>query len=202
MEIKPAIILWDFNGVLLDDDIAVYSAMKALFDERGLVFVTIDDFRHRMSNHWSYYRMMGLDLTDEEMSREFFERYESTRCDLTAGVDHTLGVLGDMGIRCGVVSAYPQAMLETRLAQLGIAYHFEQVFGGTYDKVEGIQTVCARMEVPTRLSWYVGDIISDVRHARKADSISVLYAPDDSPYKQEARYHITTIPELLLRMNG
>ena len=195
---KIEAVVWDFDGVIHDSETFICDTANHLLLKHGLQEVSYEEFRNRQSNDWTFYRERGMTLTDSQFREFFYGFYESSKCGLVEGVLHTLGLLCDQGICCAIVSAHRTVGVEQKLRELAITSFLSPVIGGTVHKSDAMREVCRMLEVPPENALYVGDLRSDVSEAREAGLVSVLLAPPDYPYRDEAQYHINCITELLL----
>ncbi|MFO1531767.1 MAG: HAD family hydrolase [Kiritimatiellia bacterium] len=129
------LVVWDWNGTLLDDAWLCRDGINLLLHRRGLPLLS----PHRYMEIFDfpiieYYRKAGFDLQREPFERlglEFIEDYHARRpeCRLQPGAAEVLARLESLGIAQAVLSASEHASLEQALAHFGIRDHFQRVLG-------------------------------------------------------------------------
>lgn len=129
------LVVWDWNGTLLDDAWLCRDGINLLLHRRGLPLLS----PHRYMEIFDfpiieYYRKAGFDLQREPFERlglEFIEDYHARRpeCRLQPGAAEVLARLESLGIAQAVLSASEHASLEQALTHFGIRERFRRVMG-------------------------------------------------------------------------
>lgn len=170
----PAVVLFDWNGTLLDDMGRARMASN-LVRERwaGLGELTLHEFREAwclpMSDH---VRRLGVpDDRNEEATRDWNTHLASIGAPLAPGLSETLDALRDAGIAIAVVSSAGEAAVHRDIEAHGLAQRFDDIHTGVSLK----QTAISRYVegAPAGAVWYVGDTRFDMVQARAAGSIAV-----------------------------
>jgi len=129
------VILWDWNGTLMDDGVYGLEIINAMLRRRGLrepgreEHGRLFDFPVRR-----YYERLGFDFAREPfetVSHEFVDNYiaAATSCALRAGAEATLGWVRGQGMRQSVLSASRQDYLERFIAHYGLSGYFDELLG-------------------------------------------------------------------------
>ena len=132
----PALVIWDWNGTLLDDTRLCCEIAETMLAGRRLpplggVERYRAEFRFPVID---YYRSMGYAFeteTYEDVSREFMRRYEESvaACPLHDGARETIGAIHRRGIRQILLSASGREKLFREVALFGLTDCFERVIG-------------------------------------------------------------------------
>ncbi len=128
------ILIWDFNGTLLDDVQIGIDSINVLLRRRHLP--TLQDreayqavFRFPIID---YYASLGLDVTGyDALAHEWMAEYlaRAKAAPLYEGATAVLAELKRRGIRQVLLSATEQEQLEKQVRDLGIAPYFVAILG-------------------------------------------------------------------------
>lgn len=169
---KTKLLIWDWNGTLLDDtklcfdianDMRVERSMDPLPDMNAyrsvFGFPVID-----------YYRRMGYTFeteTYEEMSEEFLALYAERlpQCGLQPHVQETLQAVHDLQIPQILLSATGADRLRGQVEFFGIADWFDDIIGGdnnlAHGKAENARNLLAQKSVDPANALFIGDTDHD-----------------------------------------
>ena len=198
----PAVILFDWNGTLVDDMERARQA-SSLVRRRwaGLPELTLGEFRQAwclpLSDH---IKKLGVAEADSEAAvRAWSAHLTRLEAPLSAGTAATLEGLRRAGITMAVVSAASDSSVRKDLLSHGLDHHFEYVHCGVADK-EAITRQYVVGASPQAV-WYVGDSRFDMVQARRAGATAVGYTGgyDDAEELRVAGAHhlIDRLDELL-----
>ncbi len=128
-------ILWDWNGTLLDDNVAAWNAEAKIFEHLGLPHM---DMRER-KKHFTmpvrlYYEKIGFDFSRmdyEKLSAQWFGHYENElqSVDLFHGTRELLERVVSAGKKQFILSAAPQSHLEKHTLSMDIRRFFDGIYG-------------------------------------------------------------------------
>lgn len=136
MQSQPyEVILWDWNGTLMDDGAYGLSVINAMLRRRGLR--EPDKAEHGRLFDFPvmlYYRRLGFDFSREPfevVSEEFVTNYmrRARECPLREGAVETLQALREAGFRQSILSASRQDYLEGFIEHYGLTDYFEELLG-------------------------------------------------------------------------
>lgn len=133
---RPELILWDWNGTLLDDVQLCVDALNRLLARYGYP-QRYDRDQYRAIFGFpvqEYYARAGFDFyrhSFDELAVSFMEDYipASTHCPLMEGARDALDVFANAGLRQVILSASPVPTLEQQAAQRDVTRYFDRLLG-------------------------------------------------------------------------
>ncbi len=165
------LIVWDFNGTLLDDVRACLDALNSFLRARGLPTLSREDYRRRFGFPVAdFYRGLGMTFGDpfdwESLGESFHMRYLfSPHLALQPGAREAVAGLRARGVRQGVLSALEQGLLEVQLGQFGLLGAMDFVCGSR--NYEGASKEAAARALNLRGPvLLIGDTLHDAEVAR------------------------------------
>ncbi len=162
------VVLWDFNGTLLDDVQIGIDAENAMLARRGMPLLTLERYREVFDLPIiRYYRSLGYDFDREpyeQLAVEWVREYESreSRAPLHDGILAALQAFAEAGCRQVVLSASEHNMLCRQLLDLGIRSFFDEVIG--VDNIEAHGKIGVAREWMSRQSACRAALIGDTLH--------------------------------------
>lgn len=163
-------IIWDWNGTLLDDTQAGVNTVNAMLAARSLPTLDVSAYRELFGFPVKdFYRTVGFRLEAEDwdaMAREFHARFlADTTLRLHEQARPTLTTLRQAGIGQSVLSASEQTILDTMLADYGVARFFDNICGvdNLYgqSKLELGHALLRRLGLPQDRVLMIGDSLHD-----------------------------------------
>lgn len=132
---RPSILLWDWNGTLLDDLALCLRVINTMLTARELpqvsreTYLDVFDFPVK-----EYYLRLGFDFSREPFERistEFITAYEQGRpdCPLMDGARAALTSAADLGIAQSILSASRLDYLLRAVREYHLADFFQKVLG-------------------------------------------------------------------------
>ena len=178
---KSPLIVWDFNGTLLNDLQACIDALNALLRPRGLAPMSRERYRETFDFPVaSFYHDLGMDPATpydwEALAESFHMRYLfSKSLALQPGAAEAVQTFRAAGLRQGVLSALEQNVLTIQLQQFGLADAMDFICGSS--NLEG----ASKAEAARALSLQghvilIGDTLHDAEVARKEGWDCILCA--------------------------
>ena len=172
----PTIVLFDWNGTLLDDmERARMASNRVRQQWAGLGELTLQEFREAwclpLSDH---VKRLGVpDDRNTEATRDWSTHLETIAAPLAPGLPETLDALRDAGIAVAVVSSAGEAAVLGDIEAHGLAQRFDDIHAGVLLK----QTAISRYvdSAAAGAVWYVGDTMFDMVQARAAGSVAIGY---------------------------
>lgn len=165
------LIIWDWNGTLLDDARLCVEIMNGPLVRRGLPMLTLERYCQILEFPIiNYYRALGFDFSVEPfeaVATEFIEEYYRRwrECGLFPGARQVLSVLAASGCRQALLSAAPRAYLEEAMDFYGLTEYFDEVSGlddhYANGKIENGRRLLARTGMAPSSTLMVGDTEHD-----------------------------------------
>lgn len=174
---KKKIILWDWNGTLLDDTRICIDAINILLKERGKNEINESIYRNIFTFPVrDYYALAGFDFNEETFEKpalEFIEYYEKMirKAKLFCDVRETLSAFHDSGYHQLILSAMQQDFLSKLVTRHKIEHFFSHISGidnhYAAGKVENARRLLAKLEEMTGEICLVGDTVHDYEVGNK-----------------------------------
>ncbi len=177
-----ALIVWDWNGTLLDDLDAAVSALNRMLADRGCAPTTRDYYRaHFGFPVRPFYAELGVDLERWDWDRicTDFHRFfmEAGTQRIRDGARTALERARAAGFRQGIVSAHRQDWLRRDVAAAGIDGYFDFVAGTDNldgaSKLERARQLFAESRSDTP-RIFIGDTLHDAEVAADVGGQCVL----------------------------
>ena len=192
------VVIWDFNGTLIDDVDPVVRSVNVQLAKRGLPLLTIERYREVFGFPVAdYYWVIGFDPEVEsmsELSAEFHDAYAPglMECPLHDGVADALVAFRNAGLRQFVLSAMEEALLRSAVDRLGIAGFFDAVYGLAHleadSKISRGRELLADHDVGPESALLIGDTDHD---AEVADALGVSVVLIAQGHQAAARLEAT-----------
>lgn len=165
------LVIWDWNGTILDDAWLCVEIMNGALARRGMPSLTMERYGRILEFPIiNYYRALGFDFAVEPfeaVATEFIEEYYRRwrECGLTPGVIETLAAAAAAGCRQVLLSAAPHAYLEEAVKHFGLAGFFGEISGlddhYATSKIENGRKLMARNGYASQKALLVGDTQHD-----------------------------------------
>jgi HAD superfamily hydrolase (TIGR01509 family) len=187
--VRPAAVLFDWDGTLLDSADASYRCYVRLFDSYGIGFDRALFGRTYSPNWHRTYEAVGLDPARwPEADQRWLEHYCTEETRLVPGAREALSRLDEAGILQAVVTSGDRSRVSRELAGLDVERYFRTVvFGGDArhrkPHPEALLLALDRMAVAPERAAYVGDSPEDVEMARAA-GVRAVGVPGGFPNRE------------------
>jgi phosphoglycolate phosphatase len=135
MKLPEKIILWDWNGTLLNDTVICLDTMNDMLVRRGMPSLSLSLYKEIFGFPVvDYYRKVGFDFSKEsfeQLSVEFIDSYNEAlvSASLTHGTVEVLDYFQQMGKHNVILSAMQQDMLLKSVADKGLTKYFTDILG-------------------------------------------------------------------------
>ncbi len=129
------IIVWDWNGTIVDDAFIFVEIMNDFLNDFGLKKISLNDYRaHFCFPVHDYYTSLGFNLTDKEfqqLSIDFIKKYKEKMFTpmLKKNICRVIEYLYNSGFSQFVVSAQEQKLLNSSLDFYNLKKYFSGVYG-------------------------------------------------------------------------
>lgn len=182
------IVLFDWNGTLLNDMLVWHKSINKVFEICGVKPIGVAEYFRELGenngDYWPIYYKRGVCMKKEEMSAIYRAEYAShmNEIELSPGAVDALQKLEDVGITLGIITMQIPCLFEPLICRLDLRRFFgERIFTDITDKKTILQDIARREGVPARNCLYVGDSPSDTTHALNAGATAVAYLNDYIP---------------------
>ena len=178
------IVLWDFNGTIIDDVETGIACVNTMLAKRGLPILRTREEYKRVFGFpvEDYYRRVGFDFDKEPYSvlaHEWVALYRAREAQIPLTEDFitVCAALREKGIAQAVLSSTEQTMLEKQISQYGLTEYFGKIIG-TSDIYAGGKIGTAKAVFGTNLrdAVMVGDTVHDAATARAIGAECILFA--------------------------
>ena len=178
-----SLIIWDFNGTLLDDVGAALGSVNDMLARRGKNPISLDEYREYIDVPIRHFYEQVLDLENEDYEAilvEFQQGYEAhvKSSGLTRFVPEALEEARRLGIPQVVLSSSEQSQLERLLKKYGIEGYFDSVLGADNllagSKVERAEKFIETHGVDASKAVVIGDLLHDCDVAKAIGSQCLL----------------------------
>ncbi|MBE6738212.1 MAG: HAD family hydrolase [Ruminococcaceae bacterium] len=167
---KYSLVIWDFNGTLIDDVSAALGAVNDMLTKRSQPQINLKKYYSAIDIPiWKFYETVFVPdtITPLEAIEEFEIGYEKhLKADpLMEGARNVLEYFSNLGVKQIVLSASHVNKVKERLQSLGIINYFDKVLGRSDDFV-GDKTYLAKeyfsdMNIVPSEVLLIGDCVND-----------------------------------------
>jgi phosphoglycolate phosphatase len=172
---EPKLLIWDWNGTIIDDTNLCIAIENELLCERGMQKITKDWYlAHFSFPVRDYYLKMGYTFRAESfetVSGAFMERYRARfgACILRRGVTDVLNEAKQRGIAQTLLSVTRQDDLVSQAQAFGVAGFFSEMLGQDdslcISKIDRAGTYMDRLGIRPKDALFIGDTDHDVEAA-------------------------------------
>ena len=198
------IILFDWNGTLLDDIPIWYASICEIFKNYGKMPPTIAEyFQELEGDYLKIYRSRGIEASRDEINAIYETHYESLirAATLFPDVCDTLESIANKGIIMGLITAQKEFLVTPLLEKFGLSHLFKYCEFHVLDKQLTIRQILEKEKAAPQECCLVGDAPSDIRHAKKADIVSAAffthYIPDALLIDAEPHFMIFDFKDII-----
>ena len=184
---KKKLIIWDWNGTLLDDVGICVSCMNEVLSKRNITQLNAEHYRSIFTFPVKeYYQKAGFDFSKEDFEKpamEFISLYYQAlpKANLFSCIENVLTSFQKKGLRQLVLSAMEHDNLVSSLKCKGIFEFFSKVTGMTnhyaHSKLEiGQALLAGESSFNKEEMLLIGDTLHDLEVAEKLGIDCVLVA--------------------------
>ena len=198
------LVIWDWNGTLLDDTELCYSIANEMRIERGMDPMRgVEEYRAFFTFPViEYYKRMGYSFETEpfeNISVQFVSTYAERLSTVTLQpcAEDTLAAVLDRGARQVLLSATGQEKLDEQVKHFGLGRYFERVIGGSNNLAHGkadyaVEFLRESGVSPAR-ALFVGDTDHDYEIASSIGCGCAILIPG-----HQSRAHLETLGAALI----
>lgn len=180
------IIIWDWNGTLLNDLDLSLDSVNVLLEERKLPRLTTDRYKDIFGFPViNYYVEAGFDFSKEPFevpAKEYVKLYANgiDSLELSHNALDTLNFFRDNGFKQIVLSAMKDDNLKMMIKNAGISHFFDGIFGikDNYarEKVSLGKQVIDDLNINPTECLMIGDTLHDAEVAEQCGFDCILYS--------------------------
>jgi phosphoglycolate phosphatase len=200
------VIIWDWNGTLLNDTDICVSCMNRVLEKRGLELLDVQRYREIFTFPViDYYLKAGLDLNKEAFeipAMEFIKLYHESlhSADLFPCVKDVLKSFKNRDYYQAVLSAMEHESLEASLKDKGVFPYFDIITGindhYAHSKLEIGKELMGAIHFKRSEMLLIGDSLHDLEVANELGIECVLVANGHQSYERLSERAPTVLREL------
>jgi phosphoglycolate phosphatase len=212
---KPAAILFDLDGTLVDTAQDLGAALNFLLRQHGMPEKSYDEYRPMASHGAKGLLQLGFGeaLKDIDFGKarqsllDYYHEHSGVHSVLFPGADELIAVLETRHIPWAIVTNKPYKLAAKVQRQLPALLKSRLMIGGdslAQRKPDPTPLWMAAhvMQVPATSCWYIGDAERDIEAGRRAGMHTVMadfgyIGPDDKTELWGADLHISSLKELI-----
>ncbi len=204
---KINVIIWDWNGTLLDDADYCVTCMNKVLSKRKMAQINLRQYRNKFTFPVKdYYHAIGFNFKKEAFkipAMEFINEYYShlNKAKLHSCSIDVLNFFKDSGFRQFVLSAMEHNELIASLTDKKIINYFEEVAGignhYAHSKLEMGKALLSNQKIDPKKALIIGDTIHDLEVANELDTNCVLISNGHQSAQRLLTATSKVIPELL-----
>ncbi|RLC35301.1 MAG: hypothetical protein DRZ76_00450 [Candidatus Nealsonbacteria bacterium] len=173
-------VLFDWNGTLIDDMPIWYQSSSKIFEVYGLEPPTIKEYMRRLATTKDYtevYHSLGINLDKTGLDQIYQEEYQKhfDAIELSVGAKEILEFFQRRRIILGIITTQIGSLFDPIFTKLDIKRYFKHIIVEARKKNTIIVQLCVQEKMKLHHCYYVGDTPSDIRHAKNADVKSIAY---------------------------
>lgn len=167
---KYALVMWDWNGTLLDDVGAAFKSVNTMLARRGEKLIELSQYHDYIDVPIRKFYENIFDLEKENYSDiliEYNDEYKALMSEimLAQGAREVLSHLHDTGVRQAIVSSSEQNQLRVAVEHFDLCGYFDAVLGAedflAASKLERARQYINKNSIDPRNVLVVGDILQD-----------------------------------------
>jgi phosphoglycolate phosphatase len=165
------LILWDWNGTLLNDVDACVDAMNQMLAKRSMDFLSIEKYQNIFTFPvQNYYKALGFDFNKdsfEELSIEYIQLYKdlSLKSPLQEGATELLEYFKEKNYKQVIISASEQKALEKQVEERNITKYFDSIIGldniHAHSKLHNALAYINELKIKPQNICFIGDTYHD-----------------------------------------
>jgi len=189
---EKSLVIWDWNGTLLNDTDTCIASMNHMLARRGMPLLTEERYKELFRFPvQEYYIDLGFDFTRESfelLSAEFVSNYRvlQSASELHAGAVELLDAFRQRKIKQVILSAMERKTLIGDVTARGIEGYFDEILGVDDHYANGKAGIAAEYIISTPFRadeiLMLGDTLHDFEVASKLGCACILVAQGHHPF--------------------
>lgn len=172
------LMIFDWNGTLLDDLGPVYKSVLEIFRQYGVPPPTIEEYRDQVkAKFMDFYWRHGIprSATADDLNKiriEVLKGCSPREYSLVEDTVHVLNYCAGRGLKIALVSAGNSEVISQQFSQFGITKFFDLVVADALDKVGGLKVCVSHFGLEPGRAIYVDDTRDGIVAAKKAGLVT------------------------------
>lgn len=168
---KKMIVVWDWNGTIVDDAFVFVNIMNSYLKKNKLKPISINDYKNNFCFPViDYYKKLGFNLTENEFKKisfDFIKTYKKHMFEpaLKSGIVDILSFLKERGCIQVLVSAQEQGLLKKSISYYGLNKFFFKVGGLNNNLAKSkkllAKNILSQLQSENNKTIFVGDTLHD-----------------------------------------
>ena len=181
---NKTVVIWDWNGTIVDDAFVFVKIMNFFLKEKNLPLINTTKYRDVFEFPLiNYYSKLGFDFNEESFENlgvRFIEQYKKHRfsADLFPDIKKTISFLNNMGCFQFVVSAQEDSLLSSAVRHYGLSQFFVSCHGVNnllaLKKIELAKKIKKLYVNPEDRLVVIGDTLHDLEVASSIGAVPIL----------------------------
>ena len=181
---KKMIVVWDWNGTIVDDAFIFVDIMNGYLKKNNLKQISINDYKNNFCFPViDYYKKLGFALTEDEFKKisfDFIKTYKKQmfKPPLKRGIVGVLDFLKERGCIQILVSAQEQGLLNKSVSHYGLNKFFLEIGGLNNNLAESkkllAKNILSQFQPENNKTIFVGDTLHDYNVALSLQSSCLL----------------------------
>ncbi len=170
------IIIWDWNGTLLDDVEYAHSIVNKMLFNRHKPKLSLNEYKTKFGFPIKeYYRKIGFEFNNDEEYQVIVDEFNTNyrrnqkQCGLREGARDVLEYLNAKSIAQYIISGMNNNDLISNITECGINNYFEEIYGSktidASDKQSLGKALLAKLNIDPQSVIYIGDTLADYEFA-------------------------------------
>jgi len=177
---KYDLVVFDWNGTLLNDLPLVYASVQKIFGVYKLTPPTLEQYRSEItSDFMKFYWSHGMPdyVTKEDLNkiRSHFFTLHWNDVLLHNNAALILEYISNLGLRLSIVSSEISSVLENRLEQFSLRKFFDLVHGSSWDKEVVLKETLNHFKIPPEQSVYIDDTFDGITAAKNVGMKTIAF---------------------------
>ena len=181
------LIIWDFNGTIVDDVALGINSVNAMLEARCLpILRSVDEYRGKLRFPIeAYYRDLGFDFSSEpyeKLAHEWVDLYNAGEdsCPPCPGAPEAIRSLHAAGAKQIILSASEKGMLTRTLDRFGLTGYFDEIIAQdnifAVGKIESAKAYAKTLSRSKNVrAVVIGDTMHDLESARALGADCILF---------------------------
>jgi HAD superfamily hydrolase (TIGR01509 family) len=203
---KIRLLIFDWSGVFSDDRKPAYDADMRILRDYGKPVMTFEKWIELFKmTPVEFYNDQGI-RDDPKKLFALYKKYfddevrKGSKPKQYPGTKEVLRHFKRAGKKTAVLSSHPEENVKEEARRYHLDGFVDLVLGSATDKVKGLKSICRKMREKPESALYVGDLVFDIRAAKKAGvhsaAVCTGYQPREILEKEKPEFLLDSLSEL------